>query len=98
MTALGILVSFKEPFTRICCVWLGFSVILFCIVQWCVTGSPLFSILFTWALIPLFQKGFQFIIDKCHWKQNIAYGILLFFILVINIVSLIDIGNFLAGL
>lgn len=94
---LGFFVSCQESFSKICFVWTGFSVILICMFQWSTQESPLFSILFTWAWIPLFQKGFQFVIDKCHWKQNIAYGILLIFVFSINIVSLIDIGKYLAA-
>lgn len=98
VTAFGIFVSFREPFYRICLVWLSFSIILFCVIQWSTQESPLFSILFTWALIPLFQKGFQSIIDRQRWKPCIAYGILLGFILMISTVSLIDIGNYLVVL
>lgn len=92
---LGILTNFKDPFIKLCSIWAGVSVLLFCVFQWSVHESPLFSIYFTWALVSLFQKGFQFLIEKFHWKERIAYCALLFPMLVINIVTLIDIGKFL---
>lgn len=93
---LGFFVTAEDSFSKICFLWLGFSIVLICIVQWSVHESPLFSILFTWAVIPLFQKGFSFIIKKCHWNQYVAYGVLIIPILAINIASMIDIWKFLA--
>lgn len=93
---LGFFVTAKDSFSKICFLWLGFSIVLICIVQWSVHESPLFSILFAWAVIPLFQKGFSFIIKKCHWNQYVAYGVLIIPILAINIASMIDIWKFLA--
>lgn len=95
---LGVLSSKRERFVRICVVWAAVSVILFCGVRWSVHESPLFGLYFTWAFVPLFQKGFQFILDKLHWNGRIAYSCLLVSMLVVNLSMLIDIGKYLRTL
>lgn len=92
---LGIFVNYKDPFIKLCSVWAGFSIVLFLIFQWSVHESPLFSIYFSWALVPLFQKGFQALVERFHWKERAAYGALLILILAINLATLVDIGMFL---
>lgn len=95
IAVLGAFVSNKKPFMRLCTVWMGIAIILFCIFQWSVHESPLFSIYFAWAVIPLFQAGFQYIIEKFHWKEHIAYYSLLIPMFIINVLNIIDIANFL---
>ncbi len=95
---LGILVNLREPFVKLCSVWFVAAVILFCVIQWSVHESPLFSIYFAWAFIPMAQKGFQFIIEKFHWKENIAYLSLLISMFAVNIANVMDIGKYLRAL
>ncbi len=94
---LGFLMNLKDRFTQICFVWAGVSVILFCVFQWSVIESPLFGIYFAWALISLFQKGFQAILEKFHWKEQTAYCCILFPMLAVNLLLLIDIGKCLSA-
>ncbi len=95
---LGAFISYRKPFMRLCTVWMGISILLFGFFQWSVQESPLFSIYFAWAVIPLFQAGFQYIIEKLHWKEQIAYYSILVPMFVINVLNIIDIANFLKRL
>ncbi len=92
---LGFISNRRDHFARICAVWTVFAAILLCLVQWSVHESPLFSVYFAWALIPLFQNGFQCILEKFHWNERIAYSCILFPMLAVNLTVLIDIGKFL---
>mgnify|MGYP006943367000 CR=1 FL=1 len=74
---LGVIVSRKEHFTRLCAVWTVSAFVLFVGFQWSVHASPLFSIYFAWAFIPLFQKGLQFVIEKLHLKEKAVYTVLI---------------------
>ena len=95
---LGILVNFREQFVKLCVIWGSAAIILFCVIQWGVYESPLFSVYFAWAFIPMFQKGFQFIIEKLHWKENIAYFSLIIPMFIVNLVNMMDIGKYLRAL
>lgn len=92
---LGIITNRREPFVQLCALWLGVAVVLFCAFQWSIHESPLFSLYFSWALIPLFQKGFQFLVDRFSWREAIAYRCILFPMLLVNLLVLVDIGLFL---
>lgn len=95
---IGFLRNYKDRFVRACGVWLTVGVVLFGVFQWSVKESPLFSIYFAWAAIPLFQHGVQFIIQKMRWKERNAYAIILTAMLVVNIAAILEIGKFLATL
>lgn len=92
--ALGVLSAPRDRFVQICAVWAGICAVLFCGVQWSVHESPLFGLYFAWAFLPLFQKGFQVILEKLRWDERIAYGCLLVPMFVVNLSMLIDIGKF----
>ena len=92
---LGVIVSRKEHFTRLCAVWTVSAFVLFVGFQWSVHASPLFSIYFAWAFIPLFQKGLQFVIEKLHLKEKAVYTVLITAIFALNLVNIIDISIFL---
>lgn len=92
--ALGVVAAPRDRFVRICAVWAAVSAVLFCGVQWGVDESPLFGLYFAWAFLPLFQKGFQFILEKLRWNERIAYGCLLASMFVVNLSTLIHIGKF----
>ena len=95
---IGFVVSKKDCFMRFCAVWTMFAVVLFLVVQWSVHESPLFCIYFSWAFIPLFQKGLQYMIDKMEWNAKVVYGVLLASMVVVNVLNIADIGIFLEGL
>lgn len=92
---LGMIVSKKDYFVKFCTIWIIFAVVLFFMFQWSVHESPLFSIYFSWALIPMFQRGLQFIVDKLEWNEKVVYGTILISMLVVNILNIVDIGIFL---
>ena len=92
---VGVIVNWKDHFVRICTIWTSCSFLLFIVFHWSVHESPLFSIYFSWAMIPLFQKGIQFIIQKLHWKEKVVYSAILIPMAVVNVLTVIDIGVFL---
>jgi len=69
----------------------AFSFILFIILNWAVTESPLFSIYFSWALIPLFVLGFEEIFN--FLKINKQYHKYLYLSIII-IITYININGF----
>lgn len=93
--AVGLVSNWRDRFVRFCAVWVAAGLVLFVGVQWSVQESPLFSLYFSWALIPLFQKGLQFIIDRLHRKDRTVYLALILPMFVINAVQIADIGIFL---
>lgn len=95
ISIMGIIVNRRENFVKVCTVWLSFAFLLFTVFQWSVHESPLFSIYFSWAIIPLFQKGLQYMIDKFHWQERLVYVPLLLVMLVVNVLDIVNIGMFL---
>ena len=95
LALVGIVVNRKEHFVRICAIWLICGLVLFVVFQWSVHASPLFSIYFSWAIIPLIQKGLQFLSEKMHWKEKLVYACVLFPMLIVNVINVMDIGIFL---
>lgn len=92
---IGIISNRKKLFVKIASIWNIFAFVLFAILNWSPQESPLFSIYFSWSLVPLFVMGIDFIINKLKLNRNVVYGILVFFILIINITTMFDIQNFL---
>ena len=92
---LGILVKRKEVFTKIATSWLVFSFILFIGIGWSITESPLFSIYFSWAIIPLFVYGLDFIIDTLKLNKNVLYAIMFLTFFIINSTMIFSIIKFL---
>jgi len=74
-----------------------FSILLFVLFTWSTYESPLFSICFSWALIPLFIFGLERIYELFKINKNYnkyIYGILLITMLIINISQMINIYDF----
>lgn len=88
----------REPFVRYCALWLAGAAALMFAAQWAVHESPLFSILFSWALIPLFQKGFQALVERFRWRERAAYGCVLVSMLAVNVLTMFQVAQFLRGL
>ena len=93
---LGLVIGWKEKFAKVCGVWSLFSAVLIIGMQWSVQESPLFSIYFSWAFIPLFQRGIQFLIEKFKWKEKTVYYLILIIMLLINVTTLYDIDKYLS--
>lgn len=73
-----------------------FSIILFMVLNWSVHESPLFSICFSWSIIPLFILGLEkiFSLLKIN-KNNYKYIYIVIFLIIttININGIINICN-----
>lgn len=76
------------------CIACLFSVVLFVVLNWAVYESPLFSICFSWAIIPLVCAGIDVILEKVNIKDKnriYIYIPITFVVLCINIYRIIDI-------
>ena len=93
---LGGIYKKREWFNGVCIIWVMFSIVLFVILNWTPYESPLFSILFSWAIIPLFVNGVDSFIHRIHVKREWVYSAILAFIIVRNVMTLVDINHFLA--
>ena len=74
-----------------------FSLLLFIVLTWDTKVSPLFSICFSWAIIPLFIFGIERIFNLFKINKNYnkyIYGILIIIMLFINIREIINIYEF----
>lgn len=91
---IGVYTCYKNRFIKTCAVWGIISIWLFFVVRWGIWESPLFSIYFSWAFIPMFQKGFQWIINKFNVPEKVAYGSLITAMLVVNFLTVLDINMF----
>lgn len=95
---IGVVAEHKDSFVKLCTVWTAAGFILLGVFQWGVWESPLFSIYFAWALVPLFQKGLQCLVDGLNWREEIFYPVVLTTLLIVNAWALLDIGGFLTTL
>ena len=93
---IGIIKNRKSLFVKGCTIWTIFSFILFIIFKWSPHTSPLFTIYFSWAIIPLFVMGLEYVFDKLKINKKTGYVILMFLMLVVNITTMLDISKFLA--
>ena len=95
---LGAVVGWRDRFLRACTLWAAFAFLLFVGLNWAPHETPLFSILFSWAVIPLVKRGTDWIIQSLHMPRRGTYAVLLTVMLTVNIAQLIDISHFLATL
>ncbi len=91
---LGMILGRKEKFYKICSVWVLFAFFLFVVLNWAPHETPLFAIIFSWAIIALFVKGLDFIVSKMRIKPIVVYGSIGIVMLAINVATLMDIGKF----
>ena len=91
---IGIIKDRKDKFTQICSIWLVFSILLLTVLNWSVHESPLFSIYFSWAFIPLFVKGLDYLINKFNIKEKNVYYPIIGIVGIINIINMINIFMF----
>ena len=95
ISIIGFIKNRKDYFNKVFIAWLGFAFILFVFLKWSTNESPLFSLYFSWALIPLFIEGIDYITKRFKINRKITYIILFSIILIINISTLININHFL---
>lgn len=97
MIGIGAVYNRNVKFVRIAFLWTIFSIVLFVVLNWAPHESPLFAILFSWALIPLFKLGVDWLIKKWGMHKKIVYGVIISVMLMINLAVLPDIHKFLIG-
>ncbi len=93
---IGVIAKRKELFTKISFCWFIFAFILFVILKWASYESPLFALYFSWAIIPLFVAGLNYIIQKLKWNKKYVYCILMIIMILINVTTMFDIYNFIS--
>ncbi|MGN0299520.1 MAG: hypothetical protein ACI4C1_10140 [Lachnospiraceae bacterium] len=88
LALIGIFLHRKEHFIQTSVLWLTFSFILVVVIQWSVKESPLFSLYFTWALLPAVKYGMDYLIDHLKVRPALFYGIITAFMLLLDIIDL----------
>lgn len=94
----GGIVNRKKNFVKISAVWSIFAVILFVLLNWSTHETPLFAIYFSWAIIPLFVLGIDWIVNKIKANPKIVYTTITGIIMIVNIATIFDIQKFLQTL
>ena len=95
---LGFIVGWKDRFIRTCALWIIYAFILFVPLNWSPYESPLFAILFSWAVIPLAKRGIDWLIEHLHLPEKGTYAVILAAMLTVNLAQLADVNRFLATL
>lgn len=91
---VGIWVKRESLFTKVAACWFFFAFILFGVLNWDIHEAPLFSVYFSWAVIPLFLDGLDWLLEKMHVQNNkIVYAFLLLFMVMVNVPVLAEIGS-----
>ncbi len=95
---IGVIRNRKELFVKISSLWVLFAFVLFIVFNWSPNVAPLFSICFSWAIIPLFTKGIEYLIYKLNINKKLIYGIIITFIMLTNVLIVFDINKFLVSI
>ncbi len=95
---IGIIKHYQELFVKISTIWILFSFVLFTILNWSPHTSALFTLLFSWATIPLFVMGIDYLSEKIKVNKVIAYSIIIIVMLITNIDMMVRIHNFLVSI
>lgn len=95
ITLYGIWKGRKEKIYRICAAWLVMPFFMFLIMNLVPFETPLFSVFFSWALIPLFVKGIDGLTDILKVSRKTVYGIIYGIVGSINIATIVNIILFL---
>lgn len=94
VAVLGMLFGRKKRYYRICSLWVLFAFILLVVLNWAPYEAPLFSIIFSWAIISLFIKGMDVIVARIKINPVVIYGCMGIAMMTKNVVTLIDISRF----
>lgn len=94
ISCIGFVDKRKDKFTQLCGVWYITSFILIIGIKWSVFESPLFSIFYSWALVPLFQNGISLISKKMNLKEEKVLSTIVLILLIINGTNMINIFKF----
>lgn len=94
ITLLGVFIKRKEFFSKICLFWILFSFVLFVGLNWSVFETPLFSVYFAWAIIPMFVIGMDYLINKLKLNRIFIYTVFLLLITIVNVTMIFSIYNF----
>lgn len=94
---IGGITTRKSLFGKVSLIWTSFAFILFILLNWSSHETPLFALYFSWAIIPLFVYGLEYISGKLNKNINMkyVYGVIIFFMIIVNVSTLFDISKFL---
>ncbi len=92
---IGAIKNRKKLFVKLATIWFSFGFVLLCILNWTPDEAPLFSLYFSWAIIPLFVLGMDFLLKKFKINTKVAYTVFILYITVINMATLTDIAKYL---
>ena len=95
ISVIGAISKRKELISKISSIWIIFAFILFTFLNWSTHESPLFNIYFSWATIPMFVFGIDFVVEKLKLNSKFVYLFIYIIISFINFSTLFDIYKFL---
>ena len=96
ITLLGIWAGRKEQLYRLCGLWISIvPLFMFLVMNLSPFETPLYSIFFSWSLIPLFVKGIEQIVALFRVSRNGIYVMLCCIIAFINVNTIIRVCHFL---
>lgn len=98
VVVIGTLCSLKNNFYRVCFIYVIFAYILFGPLNWATYESPLFSILFSWAVIPLFVRGIAVVAPLFNIDASKFIKLLSIILLTMNIAMLLVMNDYLKGI
>lgn len=86
----GIIVGRRERFTRICAVWLGFSLVLLGLVGWGTidNGLMLYSLYFGWALVAMIFQMIDRVLNRVRPLKLVVLMTLILTVGIINVYAL----------
>lgn len=91
-------VANKDRFTVACGFWFLFVFVLFIGVNWVPAESALFSLYFSWAIVPLFAKGVSWVCSLLLLSERWVWISLSAVCLVLSLASISSIAGFLYSL
>lgn len=92
---VGAIVKRKDRFYKICIAWVAFAFVLFVGLNWAPHESPLFAIIFSWAIIPLAVSGMQWLFHLLKLNEEIVYKGCMLLMTIINVATIVDINKYL---
>lgn len=93
---IGLWSDRKESFAKICAVWIAVAALLFMVMRWSVGESPLFSLCFSWAFLPLFYKGLRTVCIWLHWKEAHVMPFFTVYVMAMNLANTVYITKVMA--
>lgn len=85
----------KDRFAIVCGFWVLFIPVLFVGLNWVPAESALFSLYFSWAVVPLFASGASWICSLLQLNEQRVFAVISMICLILSLANLANIALFL---